>query len=117
MTSPSTPALLAMSRHGATSAFSRMDAPSLSSSSLSVAANSYTGNIQGTFREHLGNIQGTFSAFSRMDVPSLSSSSFSVAANSYTGNIQGTFRAHSGHIQGTFREHSGNIQCELSGRP
>jgi hypothetical protein len=47
-----------------------------------------SGNIQGTFREHSGNI--------------------------FRGHIQGTysgdiFRGHSGDMQGTCREHSGNI--------
>eukprot|EP00976_Prorocentrum_cordatum_P018314 370521-Prorocentrum_minimum.AAC.1 len=42
MTSPSTPALWAMRRHGATSAFCTMSAPRRSSSSSRVAANSGT---------------------------------------------------------------------------
>jgi hypothetical protein len=42
-------------------------------------------NIQGTFREHSGNIQ-------------------------HSGNMQGTCREHARNIQGTCREHSGNIQ-------
>jgi hypothetical protein len=52
-----------------------------------------TGHIQGTFGAHLGNIQGT-------------------------GNIQGalkeqgTFSEQLGHIQGTFSEYSVNIQVE-----
>jgi hypothetical protein len=37
------------------------------------------------FREHTGNIQGSF--------------------GDHSGNIQGAFREHSGNIQGTFREH------------
>eukprot|EP00976_Prorocentrum_cordatum_P117659 1196343-Prorocentrum_minimum.AAC.1 len=39
--------------------------------------------IQGTFREHSGNIQGAF--------------------REHPGNIQGTFREYPGNIQGIFR--------------
>eukprot|EP00959_Pyramimonas_sp_CCMP1952_P043133 902388-Pyramimonas_sp.AAC.1 len=44
-------------------------------------AGKHSGNIQGTFREHSGNIRGE-----------------------HSGNIRGTFREHSGNIQGTFKE-------------
>jgi hypothetical protein len=53
--------------------------------------------IQGTFREHSGNIQGTFREY------------WTFRKRSRT-DFQGTFRAHSENIQGTFREHSVNIQ-------
>ena len=46
------------------------------------------------FREHSGNIQGTY--------------------REHTGNIQGTIRGHSGNIQETLREHSGNIHCTFT---
>jgi hypothetical protein len=42
--------------------------------------NTYSGNIQGTYREHSGNIQGTFREHPR---------------------TQYIFREHSGNIQGT----------------
>jgi hypothetical protein len=66
-----------------------------------------SGNIRGTFREYLGEIQ----VISRR--ASFSRSTNVVTANTLLAgalrNIQGTFREHSGNIQGTFSEHSGNI--------
>jgi hypothetical protein len=54
-------------------------------------------NIQGTFKEHSRNIQGTFKEHSR--------------------NIQGIFKEHSRNIQGTFKEHSRNIQGTFTQAP
>jgi hypothetical protein len=95
-------------------------------------------NIQGTFREHSGNIQGTFMAlrgtyrehswpfgehtgnklhFEFWGAESVVQRHDFVYYKEHLGNIQATFRKlqatfreHSGNIQGTFREHSGNIQ-------
>ena len=59
--------------------------------------------MQGTCREHAGNMQEY-------------SGNIQWTFREYAGNIQGTFREHSVNIQGTFREHStssehlGNIQ-------
>ena len=76
----------------------------------------HSGNIQGTFREHSGNIQPSFwcspckvRVYTQCTFREHSGNTqctFSV----HSGSIQGTLREHSGSIQGTFREHSGNIQ-------
>jgi hypothetical protein len=61
-------------------------------------------NIQGTFREHSGNIQGT----------SVSTATVAAVLREHSGNIQGTFREHSANMQGTCTEHSWNIQGTFS---
>jgi hypothetical protein len=81
-------------------------------------SHSYSGNIQGTFREHSGNIQGTFREhssnvqgtfrehFAPLGPFAQSPGGWRVAgSHSYSGNIQGTFREHSSNVEGTFREH------------
>jgi hypothetical protein len=68
------------------------------------------------FREHSGNIQGTFRKKGNIcssAAPRRAQLQSVVTWRKYSGNIQGTFREHSGNIQGTFREHSGNIQGTL----
>jgi hypothetical protein len=60
------------------------------SQSLPIAADPHSHDpLQGTFREHSGNVQGT--------------------SRERSGNVQGTLRERSGNIQGTFKERSGNI--------
>jgi hypothetical protein len=54
-----------------------------------------TANIQGTFREHSGNIQGILKA----PLSHLRYGNFGQLGASGTTNIQGTFSEHSGNIQ------------------
>jgi hypothetical protein len=71
-----------------------------------------SGNIQvlqGTFREHSGNIQGTFRYCLGFTLGPFLQGLF---CRERSGKIQELFIEHSGNIQGTFRfftEHSGNI--------
>jgi hypothetical protein len=68
-------------------------------------------SIQGTFRQHSRNIQGTFRKQWATDYDRPIQGQF----RGNSGPIQGTFRGRPGNIElhimmGQFREHSGNIQ-------
>jgi hypothetical protein len=66
-------------------------------------------HIQGTFREHSGNMPPELLLLPLLDAPQLNVCT--------VGNVQGPFRElsgnvqeHSGNVQGPFRERSGNVQ-------
>jgi hypothetical protein len=66
---------------------------------------SLSGNIQGTFREHSGNIQGTLDCEPLQPKLLINRRHLMGSEKGHIGNIQGTFREHLRNIQGTIRKH------------
>jgi hypothetical protein len=96
--------------------YASVSAPLMSLYTAAYLPQASLGNIQNTFREHSGHIQGIFSLdavrqrLRPADVIVHRRVPATGKFREHSGHIQGTFRTHSGNIQDTFREHSGNVQ-------